>query len=169
MTYFSTIYKLSLVAAFCFTQGNLERFGNVLIQRSVFKYFYKYVRSLKPIFKCSFSSPLNQDYPFSFLMVFLLNRNHSSHPAICPFLTMFDTCLNEICLPCSADGNRCPVLECWFVQEKAGRGGGLTPAVNQEKSLLLISTSAHSGSQPAPSDINPDKIYFVTGEFRGTP
>ncbi|CAF88950.1 unnamed protein product [Tetraodon nigroviridis] len=67
-----------------------------------------------------------------------------------------------------ADCSRCPVLECWFVQEKAGRGGGLTPAVNQEKSLLHIGTSAPSGSPRAPSDINPDKVFFVTGEFRGT-
>lgn len=37
MTYFSTIYKLSLVAAVCFIQGKLERFANVLTQRSVFK------------------------------------------------------------------------------------------------------------------------------------
>lgn len=73
-----------------------------------------------------------------------------------------------VCVCVSADGSRCPVLECWFVQEKAGRGGGLTPAVNQEKSLLHFSRSAHIGSQQAPSDINPDKIYLVTGEFGGT-
>lgn len=113
MTYFSTIYKLSLVAAVCFIQGKLERFANVLTQRSVFKYFN-----------------------------------------------------NSVTIVYTVDGSRCPVLECWFVQEKAGRGGGLTPAVNQEKSLLHVSTGAHSGSRQAPSDINPDKIYFVTGEFR---
>lgn len=38
--------------------------------------------------------------------------------------------------------------------------------MKQEKSLLHVSTGAHSGSRQAPSDINPDKIYFVTGEFR---
>ncbi|XP_023250647.1 tapasin-like [Seriola lalandi dorsalis] len=58
----------------------------------------------------------------------------------------------------------CPVLECWFVQEKAGRGGGLTAATTQEKSLLHISTDANSHSsesQRAPSDISPDRVYFI--------
>lgn len=59
----------------------------------------------------------------------------------------------------------CPVMECWFVQEKPGRGGGLTGATTQEKSLLHIRTDAHSeaaGSQRAPSDINPNRVYVVT-------
>ncbi|XP_069575222.1 TAP binding protein (tapasin), tandem duplicate 1 [Brachyistius frenatus] len=57
------------------------------------------------------------------------------------------------------------VLECWFVQDKAGRGGGLTGATSQEKSLLHIQADAHglsSESRPAPSDINPDRVYFIT-------
>ncbi|XP_049458274.1 TAP binding protein (tapasin), tandem duplicate 1 [Epinephelus fuscoguttatus] len=64
-----------------------------------------------------------------------------------------------------ACSSSCPVLDCWFVQEKAGRGGGLTAATSQEKSLLHVRTDAHSHaaeSQPAPSDINPDRVYFVT-------
>lgn len=60
------------------------------------------------------------------------------------------------------------MLDCWFVQEKAGRGGGLTAPTSQEKSLLLIRKDAHSHSaepQVTPSDINPERVYFVTGEF----
>lgn len=71
--------------------------------------------------------------------------------------------LNLLSKACSSS---CPVLDCWFVQEKAGRGGGLTAATSQEKSLLHVRTDAHSHaaeSQPAPSDINPDRVYFVTG------
>uniref|UniRef100_UPI003AAEC6F0 TAP binding protein (tapasin), tandem duplicate 1 n=1 Tax=Centroberyx gerrardi TaxID=166262 RepID=UPI003AAEC6F0 len=63
-------------------------------------------------------------------------------------------------------GSSCPVLECWFVQEKTGRGGGLTAATSQEKSLLHIRTAADSGSaerrQQPPSDINPDRVYYIT-------
>ncbi|KAK5883284.1 hypothetical protein CesoFtcFv8_019631 [Champsocephalus esox] len=64
-----------------------------------------------------------------------------------------------------ACSSSCPVLECWFVQEKTGRGGGLTGATSQDKSLLHIRTDAHSHtakSQQAPSDINPDRVYFIT-------
>uniref|UniRef100_A0A3Q1GN43 Ig-like domain-containing protein n=1 Tax=Acanthochromis polyacanthus TaxID=80966 RepID=A0A3Q1GN43_9TELE len=64
-----------------------------------------------------------------------------------------------------ASTSSCPVLECWFVQEKAGRGGGLTGATTQEKSLLHIQTDAQShdaASQKTPTDINPDRVYFVT-------
>ncbi|KAM4725736.1 TAP binding protein (tapasin), tandem duplicate 1 [Anableps anableps] len=59
----------------------------------------------------------------------------------------------------------CPVMECWFVQEKPGRGGGLTGATTQEKSLLHIRTDPQSevaGSQRAPSDINPSRVYVIT-------
>lgn len=50
------------------------------------------------------------------------------------------------------------------MKEKEGRGGGLTSATSQEKSLLHIRTDARSiETQKAPSDINPDRIYFVTG------
>uniref|UniRef100_A0A3B5BBL0 TAP binding protein n=1 Tax=Stegastes partitus TaxID=144197 RepID=A0A3B5BBL0_9TELE len=64
-----------------------------------------------------------------------------------------------------ASSSSCPVLECWFVQEKVGRGGGLTGATSQEKSLLHIRTDAHSqdaASQKTPTDINPDRVYYVT-------
>uniref|UniRef100_A0A3Q3GWC9 Ig-like domain-containing protein n=1 Tax=Labrus bergylta TaxID=56723 RepID=A0A3Q3GWC9_9LABR len=57
----------------------------------------------------------------------------------------------------------CPVLECWFVHEK-GRGG-LTSGGNQEKTLLYISTDEHghpAESQRAPSDANPDRVFFIT-------
>uniref|UniRef100_A0A3Q0RCH6 TAP binding protein (tapasin), tandem duplicate 1 n=1 Tax=Amphilophus citrinellus TaxID=61819 RepID=A0A3Q0RCH6_AMPCI len=67
------------------------------------------------------------------------------------------TCFIQAC------SSSCPVLECWFVQEKAGRGGGLTGATTQEKSLLLIRTDAErqsDESQQEPSDINPDRVYF---------
>ncbi|CAK6971638.1 TAP binding protein (tapasin)%2C tandem duplicate 1 [Scomber scombrus] len=65
---------------------------------------------------------------------------------------------------CSSSSS-CPVVDCWFVQEKAGRGGGLTAPTTQEKSLLFIGTEAHSESpktQQAPPDISPDRVYFVT-------
>lgn len=51
------------------------------------------------------------------------------------------------------------------MQEKVGRGGGLTAATSQEKSLLHIRTDTHghsAESHKAPSDINPDRVYFVT-------
>ncbi|XP_037650606.1 TAP binding protein (tapasin), tandem duplicate 1 [Sebastes umbrosus] len=60
--------------------------------------------------------------------------------------------------------SRCPVLECWFVQEKVGRGG-LTGSTNQDKSLFYIRTDAHSHTaetQQAPSDIKPDRIFHIT-------
>ncbi|MEQ2168017.1 hypothetical protein GOODEAATRI_010060 [Goodea atripinnis] len=56
-------------------------------------------------------------------------------------------------------------MECWFVQEKPGRGGGLTGATTQEKSLLHIRTDAHSETaetQRAPADINPSRVYVIT-------
>nr|XP_046274684.1 TAP binding protein (tapasin), tandem duplicate 1 [Scatophagus argus] len=64
-----------------------------------------------------------------------------------------------------AYSSSCPLMECWFVQEKVGRGGGLTAPTTQEKSLLHIRTDAHSHSAEslkAPSDISPDRIYFIT-------
>ncbi|XP_040909430.1 TAP binding protein (tapasin), tandem duplicate 1 isoform X2 [Toxotes jaculatrix] len=69
------------------------------------------------------------------------------------------TCFIQAC------SSSCPVLDCWFVQEKAGRGGGLTPPTTQEKSLLYIRTDANShnaANHQAPSDINPDRIFFIT-------
>lgn len=66
-------------------------------------------------------------------------------------------------------GTSCPVLECWFVQEKPGRGGGFPAAMIQEKSLLYINTdpeSEETKSQQGPSaDINHDRVYYVTGQY----
>ncbi|XP_036371940.1 tapasin-like [Megalops cyprinoides] len=63
-------------------------------------------------------------------------------------------------------GTPCPVLECWFVQEKPGRGGGFPAAMSQEKSMLYIRTdpgSTGTGSkQNPPKDINPARVYYVT-------
>ncbi|KAM9386380.1 TAP binding protein (tapasin), tandem duplicate 1 [Pholidichthys leucotaenia] len=65
----------------------------------------------------------------------------------------------------SSSSSSCPVLDCWFVQEKVGRGGGLTGGTSQEKSLLHIRTDAQdrtTETQRAPSDINPDRVYSIT-------
>ncbi|KAM4550803.1 TAP binding protein (tapasin), tandem duplicate 1 [Fundulus diaphanus] len=64
-----------------------------------------------------------------------------------------------------ACSSTCPVMECWFVQEKPGRGGGLTGATTQEKSLLHIRTDAQSEAaeaQRAPADISPSRVYVIT-------
>uniref|UniRef100_A0A3Q1ESP2 Ig-like domain-containing protein n=1 Tax=Acanthochromis polyacanthus TaxID=80966 RepID=A0A3Q1ESP2_9TELE len=76
--------------------------------------------------------------------------------------TQTDRQTNSVLLV-EASTSSCPVLECWFVQEKAGRGGGLTGATTQEKSLLHIQTDSHdAASQKTPTDINPERVYFVT-------
>ncbi|XP_068603187.1 tapasin-like [Brachionichthys hirsutus] len=56
----------------------------------------------------------------------------------------------------------CPVLECWFVQEVAGRGGGLTGSANQVRSLLHISTEPHSRPPRGPSDMDPERVFSIT-------
>ncbi|XP_076610033.1 TAP binding protein (tapasin), tandem duplicate 1 [Chaetodon auriga] len=81
------------------------------------------------------------------------------------FSTIYKLSLVAVICFIQACSSSCPVLECWFVQEKTGRGGGLTAATSQEKSLLHIRTDAlgHSAeSQKAPSDISPDRVYFIT-------
>lgn len=81
------------------------------------------------------------------------------------FSTIYKLSLVAVACFVQACSSSCPVMECWFVQEKAGRGGGLTAATTQEKSLLYIGTDAHSQStktQQALSDIDPDRVYFVT-------
>uniref|UniRef100_A0A3Q3FJY2 Ig-like domain-containing protein n=1 Tax=Labrus bergylta TaxID=56723 RepID=A0A3Q3FJY2_9LABR len=85
-------------------------------------------------------------------------------------MTEFSTIykLSLVAVFCLVQGNElsCPVLECWFVHEK-GRGG-LTSGGNQEKTLLYISTDEHghpAESQRAPSDANPDRVFFITGEL----
>lgn len=68
-------------------------------------------------------------------------------------------------LCCEACSSSCPVLDCWFVQERVGRGGGLTAPTTQEKSLLHIRKSSQSVEPSGiPSDINPEKVFYVTGE-----
>lgn len=90
---------------------------------------------------------------------------------LCFSLTMFFLVIVDLLLYVLSEAysSSCPVLECWFVQEKAGRGGGLTAATTQEKSLLYIRKEPHSHSadtQTAPSDISPDRVYFITGEYK---
>ncbi|KAM4630984.1 TAP binding protein (tapasin), tandem duplicate 1 isoform 2-T2 [Polymixia lowei] len=76
--------------------------------------------------------------------------------------------LSLIAFSCVIQGcsSSCPVLECWFVQEKSGRGGGFPAAMNQVKSLLHIRTDTQSqwtvSGKQASSDINPDRVYYVT-------
>lgn len=68
------------------------------------------------------------------------------------------TCLLQVC-----GGARCPLLECWLVQEKAGRGGLSAPA-NQEKSLLHIRTDAsglRDAPPVAPADVSPEHIFSI--------
>ncbi|KAG7235012.1 hypothetical protein INR49_003423 [Caranx melampygus] len=73
------------------------------------------------------------------------------------------TCCFVTASSSSSSSSSCLVMECWFVQEKTGRGGGLTAATTQEKSLLYIRTDTNSAeSQKAPSDISPDRVYFIT-------
>ncbi|KAL0962364.1 hypothetical protein UPYG_G00339140 [Umbra pygmaea] len=63
-------------------------------------------------------------------------------------------------------GTSCPVLECWFVQEKPGRSGGFPAAMSQEKSLLYINTDPERKrtelEQRPSADINPDRVYYIT-------
>ncbi|KAL2080171.1 hypothetical protein ACEWY4_023964 [Coilia grayii] len=63
-----------------------------------------------------------------------------------------------------ASSNGCPVMECWFVQEKPGRGG-FSAAVTQEKSLMYIRTDPDDSSirqfRP-PADIDLSRVYYVT-------
>nr|XP_040043846.1 tapasin-like isoform X2 [Gasterosteus aculeatus aculeatus] len=75
---------------------------------------------------------------------------------ICTLCLVAAVCCGEAC-------SSCPVLECWFVQEKTGRGGGLAAATTLEKSLLHIQTNPHPAeSQQAPPDIHPDRVYLIT-------
>ncbi|KAM4539778.1 TAP binding protein (tapasin), tandem duplicate 1 [Odontesthes bonariensis] len=81
------------------------------------------------------------------------------------FSTIYKLSLVAVACLIHACSSSCPVLECWFVQEKVGRGGGLTGATTQEKALLHIRRDAQSQgaeSQRAPSDINPDRVYTFT-------
>uniref|UniRef100_A0A1A7Y2B3 TAP-binding protein n=1 Tax=Iconisemion striatum TaxID=60296 RepID=A0A1A7Y2B3_9TELE len=82
------------------------------------------------------------------------------------FSTIYKLCLVAVafCVQACSSSSSCPVMECWFVQEKVGRGGGLTGATTQEKSLLHVRKDAHSptDSQHVPSDISPSRVYVIT-------
>ncbi|KAL7826479.1 hypothetical protein AOLI_G00316880 [Acnodon oligacanthus] len=66
-------------------------------------------------------------------------------------------------LSVGASSSGCSELECWFVQEKPGRGGGFSAAMSQEKSMIYIRTDPDSEKtqQKPPSDIDPSRIYHV--------
>ncbi|KAG5843030.1 hypothetical protein ANANG_G00184170 [Anguilla anguilla] len=76
--------------------------------------------------------------------------------------------LSLIAFACAmqAYGATCPVLECWFVQEKSGRGGGFPAAMSQEKSLLYVGTDPDNTgtgtTKNPPADIDSARIYYVT-------
>ncbi|XP_018601111.2 TAP binding protein (tapasin), tandem duplicate 1 [Scleropages formosus] len=75
-------------------------------------------------------------------------------------LSVICACVLLVC------GTRCPVLECWFVQEKPG--GGFPAATIQEKALMYISSEpAGDGSgagRSPPVDIDPARIYHVSDQ-----
>lgn len=73
-------------------------------------------------------------------------------------------CLIAFCLHVQGYGCSCPVLECWFVQEKTGRGGGFAAPMNQEKSLLHISTVTISQEirDQTTTDVNAERVYYAT-------
>ncbi|MBN3305258.1 TPSN protein, partial [Amia calva] len=55
------------------------------------------------------------------------------------------------------------VLECWFVQEKAGaRGGGFPAAMTQEKSLMIVSRESEQPAPPHSDGVQPNRVYQVT-------
>ncbi|XP_062379383.1 tapasin-like isoform X2 [Sardina pilchardus] len=63
-----------------------------------------------------------------------------------------------------ASSDNCPVMECWFVQEKPGRGGFSAP-VTQEKSVMYIRTDSGDDSitqLSPPADIDLTRVYYVT-------
>ncbi|XP_051728993.1 tapasin-like isoform X13 [Ctenopharyngodon idella] len=80
--------------------------------------------------------------------------------------TIYKISIIAFTLFCSASGSGCPVLECWFVQEKPGHGGGFSVPMSQEKSLMFIRTEAYSEETMSelhpPADISPSRIYYVT-------
>ncbi|XP_028819562.1 tapasin-like [Denticeps clupeoides] len=84
------------------------------------------------------------------------------------FSTIYKICIIAFAaLILHVSGNRCPDMECWFVQEKPGRGGGFSAAMSQEKSMMFIRTEPHSEESktqqhPPPADISPARIYYVT-------
>ncbi|KAG7469616.1 hypothetical protein MATL_G00130550 [Megalops atlanticus] len=64
-------------------------------------------------------------------------------------------------------GTGCPVVECWFVQEKPGRGGGFPAAMSQEKSLMYVrtdpdSTEAESQQKPQLTSTPQESTMLLT-------
>lgn len=80
--------------------------------------------------------------------------------------TIYELSIIAFTLFFSVCGTGCPVLECWFVQEKPGHGGGLSTPMSQEKSLMFIRTEAYSEEIKAelhpPADISSSRVYYVT-------
>ncbi|XP_034437571.1 tapasin-like isoform X2 [Hippoglossus hippoglossus] len=79
------------------------------------------------------------------------------------FSTIYKLCLLTVtcCIQACSSSSRCPAVECWLVQDHVSRRGATT----QEKSLLHIRTDANSrdaASEQIPSDINPDRVFFIT-------
>ncbi|XP_068432398.1 TAP binding protein (tapasin), tandem duplicate 1 [Clinocottus analis] len=73
---------------------------------------------------------------------------------------IYKLCLVAAICSIKACSGSCPVLECWFVQEKTGRGG-LSAATSQETSVLHIRTDGNAAeTRPAPSAS--DRVYFIT-------
>ncbi|TRY89781.1 hypothetical protein DNTS_010940 [Danionella cerebrum] len=74
--------------------------------------------------------------------------------------------ISALALFLKVSGTACPVLECWFVQEVSGRGGGLSVHMSQEESLMFISTEGFSEETKAdlhpPEDICASRFYYVT-------
>ncbi|XP_056154137.1 TAP binding protein (tapasin), tandem duplicate 1 [Lampris incognitus] len=80
-------------------------------------------------------------------------------PLVCTLSLLAFSCFLQ------AYGGSCPVLECWFVQEKMGRGGGFPAAMTQVKSLLHIMTDGQSqrtkSQQQDSSDVDSEIVYYI--------
>ncbi|XP_061112314.1 tapasin-like isoform X2 [Conger conger] len=79
------------------------------------------------------------------------------------FATIYKLSIIAFAYAVQVYGATCPVLECWFVQEKSGRG--FPAAMSQEKSLLYVGTdpvSTGTRTKNLPADIDAARIYHVT-------
>nr|UOF83934.1 tapbp [Danio rerio] len=85
---------------------------------------------------------------------------------MCNISTIYELFIIAFTLFSVVCGSGCPVLECWFVQEKPGHGGGLSTPMSQEKSLMFIRTEAYSEEIKTdlypPADISSSRVYYVT-------
>ncbi|XP_051526634.1 tapasin-like [Myxocyprinus asiaticus] len=79
--------------------------------------------------------------------------------------TIYKISLIAFALFLGVSGSGCPVLECWFVQEKPGSRGGFSVPMSQEKSLMFIRTDLYNQETISdlhpPADISPSRIYYV--------